>query len=153
MVLLSVARGCHAATSSARATVLRHTVPVALPSLSQRLHLITAACDVYHMTPDELPPELGPGGEPFWGFVWPGSWGLSLHVLASPDVVSGKRVMDFASGCGVSAIAAAHAGTPVSRRLLGVNGACCMLMRSRDTALAACSCCCLRSRVCGGDRD
>ena len=91
MVLLSVARGCHAATSSARATVLRHTVPVALPSLSQRLHLITAACDVYHMTPDELPPELGPGGEPFWGFVWPGSWGLSLHVLASPDVVRGKK--------------------------------------------------------------
>ena len=47
---------------------------------------------------------------PFWAHAWPGGLALARLVLDAPDLVRGKRVLDFASGCGVSAIAAARAG-------------------------------------------
>lgn len=46
---------------------------------------------------------------PFWAHAWPGGLALARVVLDAPDLVRGKRVLDFASGCGVSAIAAARA--------------------------------------------
>jgi len=128
MATAAQARGT--AASLLRSVVHRHTQPVALPSLQQHLRLITPACAVYHMRPEELPRELGPEGEPFWGFVWPGSWGLSLHVQRHPHLVEHQRVLDFASGCGVSAIAAARAGArsvvateidPVAVQAIAIN--------------------------------
>ena len=47
---------------------------------------------------------------PFWAHAWPGGLALARLVLDGPDLVRGKRVLDFASGCGVSAIAAARCG-------------------------------------------
>jgi predicted nicotinamide N-methyase len=47
---------------------------------------------------------------PFWAFLWPGSQALARLILDQPDVVRGKRVFDFGSGCGLAAIAAAKAG-------------------------------------------
>lgn len=47
---------------------------------------------------------------PFWAHAWPGGLALARLVLDHPELVRGKRVLDFASGCGVSAIAAARAG-------------------------------------------
>ena len=47
---------------------------------------------------------------PFWAHAWPGGLALARLVLNQPGLVRGKRVLDFASGCGVSAIAAARAG-------------------------------------------
>ena len=52
---------------------------------------------------DGLPP-------PFWAFAWAGGQALARHVLDHPDLVRGKRVLDFASGSGLVAIAAAMAG-------------------------------------------
>ncbi len=49
-------------------------------------------------------------GPPFWAHAWPGGLALAQWVLERPSLVAGKRVLDFASGCGVSAIAAAKAG-------------------------------------------
>lgn len=49
-------------------------------------------------------------GPPFWAHAWPGGLALARAVLDAPALVRGKRVLDFASGCGVSAIAAARAG-------------------------------------------
>jgi predicted nicotinamide N-methyase len=49
-------------------------------------------------------------GPPFWAHAWPGGLALARLVLDSPELVRGKRVLDFASGCGVSAIAAMKAG-------------------------------------------
>ena len=49
-------------------------------------------------------------GPPFWAFAWPGSQALARHVLDKPGLVAGKRVLDFASGCGLAAIACAMAG-------------------------------------------
>ena len=47
---------------------------------------------------------------PYWAFAWPGSIALARHMLDHPGLVRGKRVVDFASGSGLAAIAAAMAG-------------------------------------------
>ncbi len=89
--------------------VLAHTrlLPVAyVPQIS--LHVADAATALWQKTEDELgkiglPP-------PFWAFAWAGGQALALHVLDYPDLVRDKRVLDFASGSGLVAIAAAKAG-------------------------------------------
>ena len=47
---------------------------------------------------------------PFWAFAWAGGQALARYVLDNPDVVAGRDVIDFASGSGLVAIAAAKAG-------------------------------------------
>jgi predicted nicotinamide N-methyase len=47
---------------------------------------------------------------PFWAFAWPGGQALARHVLDNPGLVIGKRVLDFAAGGGIAAIACARAG-------------------------------------------
>ncbi len=47
---------------------------------------------------------------PFWAFAWAGGQALARYVLDHPDLVAGRRVLDFACGAGVVAIAAARAG-------------------------------------------
>jgi predicted nicotinamide N-methyase len=47
---------------------------------------------------------------PFWAFAWGGGQALARLVMDQPDLVRGKRVLDFACGCGVAGIAAAKAG-------------------------------------------
>lgn len=47
---------------------------------------------------------------PFWAFAWPGGQVIARHVLDNPNVVRGRRVLDFAAGCGIAAIACALAG-------------------------------------------
>ena len=47
---------------------------------------------------------------PFWAFAWPGSVAVARLILDRPALVAGQRVLDFAAGCGLAAIAAARAG-------------------------------------------
>lgn len=47
---------------------------------------------------------------PFWAFAWPGSIALARHILDHPETVAGRRVLDFAAGSGLAAIACAQAG-------------------------------------------
>ena len=47
---------------------------------------------------------------PFWAFAWPGSQALARYVVDHPDLIAGRRVLDFAAGCGLAAIACASAG-------------------------------------------
>ena len=47
---------------------------------------------------------------PFWAFAWPGGQALARHVLDHPELVAGRRVLDFAAGGGIAAIACARAG-------------------------------------------
>jgi predicted nicotinamide N-methyase len=47
---------------------------------------------------------------PFWAFAWPGGQALARHILDNPALVAGKRVLDFAAGGGIAAIACAMAG-------------------------------------------
>src|SRR4051812_26472186 len=47
---------------------------------------------------------------PFWAFAWPGGVALARHVLDNPALVAGRRVLDFAAGGGIAAIACALSG-------------------------------------------
>lgn len=47
---------------------------------------------------------------PFWAHPWPGGLALAQWVLRRPELVRGKRVLDFAAGGGVTSLAAMHAG-------------------------------------------
>lgn len=73
-----------------------------------RLHLADEAHDLWHRTESELQQSgLEP---PFWAFAWAGGQGLARHVLDQPDCVRDKRVLDFATGSGLVAIAAHRSG-------------------------------------------
>lgn len=73
-----------------------------------RLHLASEAHDLWLKTEDELQ-EIGLP-PPFWAFAWAGGQGLARYILDHPEVVAGKHVVDFASGSGLVAIAAAKVG-------------------------------------------
>src|SRR3982074_1878197 len=51
-----------------------------------------------------------PQPPPFWAFAWPGSQALARYLVTEPALVQGKRVLDFGSGGGLAAIAAASLG-------------------------------------------
>jgi len=80
--------------------------PPHVPEL--RLHLASEAHELWLKTEEELE-EIGLP-PPFWAFAWAGGQGLARYVLDHPESVCGKRVLDFASGSGLVAIAAAKAG-------------------------------------------
>lgn len=47
---------------------------------------------------------------PYWAFCWPGGQAVARYLLDNPQAVSGRRVIDFAAGSGVSSMAAAKGG-------------------------------------------
>jgi predicted nicotinamide N-methyase len=73
-----------------------------------RLHL---ADDVETLWP-AVEAVLGIDGAaiPFWAFAWAGGLGLARYVCEHPGEVRGRRVLDFATGSGLVAVAAARAG-------------------------------------------
>ena len=94
---------------NAKTFILDNTALMAPPHVPEvLLHLADEAHDLWLRTEDELaaiglPP-------PFWAFAWAGGQGLARYVLGHPATVRGKTVLDFASGSGLVAIAAAKAG-------------------------------------------
>lgn len=91
------------------AFILAHTRLIAPPLAPDiKLYLADEATELWQQTEDELgqiglPP-------PFWAFAWAGGQALARYVLDHPEIVAGRRVLDFASGSGLVAIAAAKAG-------------------------------------------
>jgi predicted nicotinamide N-methyase len=84
-----------------------HFLPVPLvPEIA--LHLAEESLPIWQRTEEELG-EIGLP-PPFWAFAWAGGQALARHILDHPDIVRGKRVLDFASGSGLVAIAALKAG-------------------------------------------
>lgn len=91
------------------AAFVRSQTALAAPPLVPeiRLHLATEVTPLWRATEatlatNEVPP-------PYWAFAWPGGQALARYVLDHPQTVRGKRVLDFASGSGLVAIAAAQA--------------------------------------------
>jgi predicted nicotinamide N-methyase len=72
------------------------------------LHLATEITPIWQATEAWLG-EVGIE-PPFWAFAWPGSQAMARLILDHPAHVAGRRVLDFAAGCGLAAIAAARAG-------------------------------------------
>ena len=93
-----------------RAAFIRaHTRVLPVPHAPEiSLHLADEATELWQKTEDELgaiglPP-------PFWAFAWAGGQALARYLLDHPAEVAGKRVVDFATGSGLVAIAAMQAG-------------------------------------------
>jgi predicted nicotinamide N-methyase len=73
-----------------------------------RLYMASEATELWEKTESELG-EIGLP-PPFWAFAWAGGQALARHILDHPNLVRGKRVLDFAAGSGLVAIAAAKCG-------------------------------------------
>jgi predicted nicotinamide N-methyase len=95
-----------------QAFVLAHTVLGRAPLVPEiALHLASEITPIWQATEDWLAERnVDP---PFWAFAWPGGQALARHVLDHPATVAGRRVLDFAAGGGIAAIACAHAGAAV----------------------------------------
>jgi predicted nicotinamide N-methyase len=98
------------ATSEQRRSFIQAQTALANPPLTPeiKLHLATEITPIWEATEatleaNNLPP-------PYWAFAWPGGQALTRFLLDHPDWVRGKRVLDFASGSGLSAIGAKLAG-------------------------------------------
>ena len=95
--------------SDAESFLRAHTA-IAAPALVPeiRLHLATEITPIWQATEAWLAQE---GIEPpFWAFAWPGSQAMARLILDAPAHAAGRRVLDFAAGCGLAAIAAVRAG-------------------------------------------
>jgi predicted nicotinamide N-methyase len=73
-----------------------------------QLHLADEVTPIWKLTEEALE-EIGLP-PPFWAFAWAGGQALARYVLDNPEAVTGRRVIDFASGSGLVGIAAKLAG-------------------------------------------
>ena len=89
---------------------IRHWTHLAAPPLVPELllHLAGPVTPLWEATEATLEQTGLP--PPYWAFAWPGGQAIARHVLDHPELVRGKSVLDFASGSGIAAIAAAKAG-------------------------------------------
>jgi predicted nicotinamide N-methyase len=101
-----------AALLDRRGFILEHTSLLPVPHAPEiSLHVAQEATELWQKTEDELatiglPP-------PFWAFAWAGGQALARYLLDDPAIVRGRHVLDFASGSGLVAIAAAKSGASV----------------------------------------
>ena len=97
-------------TAQERAAFIRDNTRLLAPPLAPglRLYLADEAVALWQKTEDDLG-EIGLP-PPFWAFAWAGGQALARYILDNPQQVAAKRVLDFASGSGLVAIAAARAG-------------------------------------------
>ena len=73
-----------------------------------QLHLADESLPIWEKTEEELGElNLPP---PYWAFAWAGGQALARYILDGPELVTGKRVLDLGSGCGLVSIAAMKAG-------------------------------------------
>lgn len=92
-----------------RAFIRQNTQLMAPPLVPEvLLHLAVETVEIWEQTEEALG-EMGLP-PPFWAFAWAGGQALARYCLDHPDIVAGKRVLDFAAGGAVSGIAAARAG-------------------------------------------
>ena len=92
-----------------QAFIREHTEVLTPPLVPEvKLHLATETVDIWEQTEEALG-EMGLP-PPFWAFAWAGGQALARYCLDNPDIVRGKRVLDFAAGGAVSGIAAKLAG-------------------------------------------
>jgi predicted nicotinamide N-methyase len=89
--------------------VRAHTTIAQAPLVPEiALHLATEITPIWQATESWLAERnIEP---PFWAFAWPGGQATARLLLDEPARVAGLRVLDFAAGCGIAAVAAAMAG-------------------------------------------
>ncbi len=91
------------------AFIQAHTVLARAPLVPEiMLHLATEITPIWQASETWL--QQANIEPPFWAFAWPGGQALARRILDHPETVRGRRVLDFAAGCGIAAIACAMAG-------------------------------------------
>lgn len=91
------------------AFIRANTAPAETPLVPEiALYLASELVPIWQATEADLA-EMGLP-PPYWAFAWAGGQAIARYLLDSPEIVAGKRVLDFASGSGLAAIAAAKAG-------------------------------------------
>lgn len=92
------------------ATFVRNNTTISAPPLVPeiRLHLASEISPIWHAAEEIL--ARGAVPPPFWAFAWVGGQALARYLLDHPEQVAGQIVLDFGSGSGLVAIAAAKAG-------------------------------------------
>lgn len=94
------------------AFILANTALIAPPLVPEiRLHLATEVVPLWRKTEEELEAEGVP--PPYWAFAWAGGQALARYVLDHANETRGRSVLDFGSGSGIVAIAAAMTGACV----------------------------------------
>ncbi len=90
---------------------IRERLPLACaPTLPQIL--------IHQATPKSGLGRISDEGSPYWAYAWPGGLALAHHLIANPNMASGRSVLDLGSGSGLVAIAAAKAG---AREVMAVD--------------------------------
>jgi predicted nicotinamide N-methyase len=112
-----------------RGFVLRHTRLQRVPALDEmRLQLADDVYAVWRAIHEATGDPDAP--IPYWAFAWGGGLAIAKYLAEHPEVVVGRHVLDFASGSGVCAIAAARAGAanvvavdvdPFARAAIAIN--------------------------------
>jgi predicted nicotinamide N-methyase len=88
--------------------VRARTVPAPVPLVPEIvLQQATELTALWHATAND---PAGWDDSPFWAFPWAGGQALARHLLDLPALVRGRRAVDFGTGSGLVAIAAARAG-------------------------------------------
>ena len=97
-------------TLEGRRAFIRENTRLQAPPHTPELHLHLAdeVTPIWKLTEEALE-EIGLP-PPFWAFAWAGGQALARYVLDHPELVAGKRVIDFATGSGIVAVAAMRAG-------------------------------------------
>ncbi|MGC8469316.1 MAG: class I SAM-dependent methyltransferase [Acetobacteraceae bacterium] len=95
------------------AFIRAHTKPARAPLVPEfTLQLASEITPIWQATEAWLAArDVAP---PYWAFAWPGGQALARHILDHPGAVAGRRVLDFAAGCGLAALAASRAGAAVT---------------------------------------
>jgi len=89
--------------------VVAETALAAPPLVPEiRLYLASEITPLWQATEARLAETGTP--PPYWAFAWPGGQAIARQLLDQPALVAGQRVLDFAAGSGLAAIAAALAG-------------------------------------------
>jgi predicted nicotinamide N-methyase len=73
-----------------------------------RLHLAGDVLEVWRATQLELADEEAP--LPYWAAAWAGGLAVASFIRERPEVVAGRRVLDFGSGSGLVGIVAMQVG-------------------------------------------
>jgi predicted nicotinamide N-methyase len=95
--------------ASRREFIRRHTRLRRPPAVSElQLYLADEIIPLWRRLDAE--PGRKQESPPFWAFAWAGGQALARYLLDRPDEIRGKRVLDFAGGSGICALAAMTAG-------------------------------------------
>jgi predicted nicotinamide N-methyase len=94
--------------ASPRAFVLRHTRLRPVSGLGGiRLHLADDLLPVWRAL--QLETDDPDAALPYWAAAWGGGLAIAQYLAEHPEIVTGRRVVDVASGSGLCAIAAMRA--------------------------------------------